>query len=43
MDNQQPSNKTEWRQVIEHPNYEVNELGQIRHKKKKANSIPEKQ
>ena len=35
MDNQQPSNKTEWRQVIEHPNYEVNELGQIRHKKRK--------
>ena len=35
MDNQQPSNKTEWRQVIEHPNYEVNEFGQIRHKKRK--------
>lgn len=35
MDNQQPSNKTEWRQVKEHPNYEVNQFGEIRHKKRK--------
>lgn len=32
MDNQQPSNEVEWRQVREHLNYEVNSLGQIRHK-----------
>lgn len=35
MDNQQPSNEVEWRQVREHLNYEVNSLGQIRHKKRK--------
>ena len=35
MDNQQPSSKIEWRQVLEHPNYEVNNLGEIRHKKRK--------
>lgn len=34
MDNQQPSNKTEWRQVKEHQNYEVNQFGEIRHKKR---------
>jgi len=35
MDNQQPSNEMEWRQVQEHANYEVNQFGQIRHKKRK--------
>lgn len=35
MDNQQPSDKLEWRQVLEHQNYEVNNLGQVRHKKRK--------
>lgn len=35
MDNQQPSNEVEWRQVCEHSNYKVNNLGQIRHKKRK--------
>lgn len=34
MDNQQPSNKMEWREVKEHQNYEVNNLGEIRHKKR---------
>ena len=34
MDNQQPSNEI-WIQVLEHPNYEVNQFGQIRHKKRK--------
>ncbi len=35
MDNQQLSNKTEWREVKEYANYEVNQFGQIRHKKRK--------
>lgn len=35
MDNQQPSNETEWRSVIEYPNYEVNQFGEIRHKVRK--------
>ena len=35
MDNQQPSNKAEWKQVLEHPNYEVNSKGEIRHKIRK--------
>ena len=35
MGNQQPSNKQEWRQVKEHPNYEVNYYGDIRHKQRK--------
>lgn len=35
MDNQQPSNKEEWRQVVEHQNYEVNQFGEIRHKQRK--------
>lgn len=35
MDNQQPSNEVEWRQVLEHPNYEVNNLGQVRHKQRR--------
>lgn len=32
MDNQQPSSKIEWRIVQEYDHYEVNELGQIRHR-----------
>lgn len=32
MENQQLSNKLEWRTVIEYDHYEVNQLGQIRHK-----------
>ena len=35
MDNQQPSNEMEWREVKEYSNYEVNQFGQIRHKKRK--------
>ena len=35
MDNQQLSNKTEWREVKEYANYEVNQFGEIRHKKRK--------
>lgn len=35
MDNQQPSSKEEWRQVVEHSNYEVNQFGEIRHKQRK--------
>lgn len=35
MDNQQLSNKTEWREVKEYTNYEVNQFGEIRHKKRK--------
>lgn len=35
MDNQQLSNKTEWREVKEYINYEVNQFGEIRHKKRK--------
>ena len=35
MDNQQPSDKTEWRTVKEYSNYEVNQFGEIRHKKRK--------
>lgn len=34
MDNQQLSNKTEWREVKEYNHYEVNQFGQIRHKKR---------
>ena len=34
MDNQQLSGKTEWREVKEYSNYEVNQLGEIRHKKR---------
>ena len=34
MDNQQLSSKTEWREVKEYSNYEVNQLGEIRHKKR---------
>ena len=32
MDNQQPSNELEWREVKEYSNYEVNQFGEIRHK-----------
>ena len=35
MDNQQLSNETEWREVKEYTNYEVNWFGEIRHKKRK--------
>ena len=35
MDNQQLSDKTEWREVKEYRNYEVNQFGQIRHKIRK--------
>ena len=35
MDNQQPSSKIEWRIVQEYDHYEVNELGQIRHRDRK--------
>ena len=35
MDNQQLSDKTEWREVKEYINYEVNQFGEIRHKKRK--------
>ena len=34
MDNQQLSSKTEWREVKEYSNYKVNQLGEIRHKKR---------
>lgn len=34
MDNQQPSDKEEWRQVVEHQNYEVNQFGEVRHKQR---------
>ena len=33
MDNQQLSSKTEWREVKEYSNYEINKLGEIRNKK----------
>lgn len=36
MDNQQLSNKMEWKTVIEYDHYEVNQLGQIRHKQRKV-------
>ena len=35
MDNQQPSNELEWREVKEYSNYEVNQFGEIRHKMRK--------
>lgn len=35
MDNQQPSNKVEWREVKEYSHYEVNQFGEIRHKVRK--------
>lgn len=35
MDNQQPSVEKEWRTVIECDKYEVNQFGEIRHKKRK--------
>ena len=39
MGNQQPSNEI-WKQVLEHPNYEVNQYGDIRHKKRKQKLKP---
>ena len=35
MDNQQPSVEKEWRTVLECDKYEVNQFGEIRHKKRK--------
>ena len=35
MDNQQLSDKTEWREVKEYNHYEVNQFGEIRHKIRK--------
>lgn len=35
MDNQQPSNKEEWRVVLEYDRYEVNRYGEIRHRVRK--------
>ena len=35
MDNQQPNVEKEWRTVIEYDKYEVNQFGEIRHKKRK--------
>ena len=35
MDNQQPSIEKEWRDVTEYSNYEVNQFGEIRNKKRK--------
>lgn len=35
MDNQQPSVEKEWRTVVECDKYEVNQFGEIRHKKRK--------
>lgn len=35
MDNQQPSVEKEWRTVKEYDRYEVNQFGEIRHKKRK--------
>lgn len=40
MDNQQLSDKLEWRTVVEYDRYEVNELGQIRHKDRKKILTP---
>ena len=42
MDNQQPSNKTEWKTVKECDKYEVNNKGEIRHKKRKQILSPRK-
>lgn len=39
MGNQQPSDEMEWRTVKEYDHYEVNRLGQIRHKVRKRNLI----
>lgn len=35
MDNQQLSDKTEWREVKEYNHYEVNQFGEIRHRIRK--------
>ena len=42
MDNQQPSVEKEWRTVIEYNKYEVNQFGEIRHKKRKQILKPRK-
>lgn len=42
MDNQQPSNKTEWKTVKECDKYEVNNKGEIRHKKESKSFLQER-
>lgn len=42
MDNQQPSNEMEWKTVAECDKYEVNQKGEIRHKKRKHILSPRK-
>ena len=42
MDNQQPSVEMEWRTVKEYDHYEVNNRGEIRHKKRKHILSPRK-
>lgn len=42
MDNQQPSSKKEWKTVIEYDHYEVNQFGEIRHKKRQHILKPRK-
>ena len=42
MDNQQPSNELEWKTIIEYDKYEVNSLGEIRHKNRKHILSPRK-
>lgn len=42
MDNQQPSNEMEWKTVVECDKYEVNQKGEIRHKKRKHILSPRK-
>lgn len=42
MDNQQPSDKMEWRTTVECNNYEVNRKGEIRHKKRQKILSPRK-
>ena len=39
MDNQQLSNKIEWKTVQEYDHYEVNQYGEIRHKDRKKNLV----
>lgn len=43
MDNQQPNNKTEWKTIEECDKYEVNNKGEIRHKKKEADPFSAKE
>lgn len=42
MDNQQPSDELEWKTVVEYDKYEVNNLGEIRHKNRKHILSPRK-